>query len=81
MKRRMLIVIMLTGAAGYGAICLHSVQEIHYLKSFFPGRFTVEEAFYAAAVELIKITIVGIPLLIFLALCAFFLRQGDGSRR
>ena len=23
------------------AVCLHSVQEIHYLKSFFPPRFTL----------------------------------------
>jgi hypothetical protein len=34
----------------YVAVCLHSVQEIHYLKSFFPRHFTVEEAFYASPV-------------------------------
>lgn len=43
------------------AVCWHSVEEIHYLKSFFPKQFSVEEAFYAGAVELIKVVIVAIP--------------------
>ncbi len=43
------------------AVCWHSVQEIHYLKSFYPKQFTVEEAFYASAVELIKVLIIGVP--------------------
>jgi len=51
------------------AVCWHSIQEIHYLKSFYPQQFTVEEAFYASAVELIKITIIGLP---------FFLVVGIG---
>ena len=44
------------------AVCWHSVEEIHYLKSFFPKQFSVEEAFYASAVELIKVVIVAVPL-------------------
>jgi hypothetical protein len=43
------------------AVCWHSVEEIHYLKSFFPQQFSVEEAFYASAVELIKVVIISIP--------------------
>ncbi len=43
------------------SVALHSIDEIHYLKSFYPGRFTVEEAFYASGVELIKVIIVSIP--------------------
>jgi ABC-type multidrug transport system permease subunit len=43
------------------AVCWHSVEEIHYLKSFFPKQFSVEEAFYASAVELIKVVIVALP--------------------
>jgi hypothetical protein len=43
------------------AVCWHSVQEIHYLKSFYPKQFTVEQAFYASAVELIKVVIISIP--------------------
>ncbi len=46
------------------AVCMHSIEEIHYLKSFFPQQFTVEQAFYASAIELIKIIIICIPLLI-----------------
>jgi hypothetical protein len=43
------------------AVCWHSVEEIHYLKSFFPRQFSVEDAFYAASVELIKVLIICIP--------------------
>ena len=41
--------------------CWHSLEEIHYFKSFYPEEFTVSQAFYASAVELIKITIIGAP--------------------
>jgi hypothetical protein len=37
------------------------VEEIHYLKSFFPKVFSVEQAFYASAVELIKVLIIAVP--------------------
>jgi hypothetical protein len=43
------------------AVCWHSVEEIHYLKSFYPGQFSVEEAFYASGVELIKVLIITVP--------------------
>ena len=43
------------------AVCWHSLEEIHYLKSFFPQSFTVEETFYASAVELVKVLIVSLP--------------------
>ncbi len=56
-------------------VCLHSVEEIHYLKSFFPRDFTVEEAFYAAAIELIKVIIIGLPILLVIGVCMSKLRQ------
>ena len=40
------------------AVSFHSVEEIHYLKSFYPARFTVPEAAAAAVVELIKVSLV-----------------------
>ena len=43
------------------AVCWHSLGEIHYLKSFYPRQFTVQEAFYASAVELIKVLIISLP--------------------
>jgi hypothetical protein len=43
------------------AVCWHSVQEIHYLKTFYPKQFSVEEAFYASAVELVKVIIISLP--------------------
>jgi hypothetical protein len=51
------------------AVCWHSVEEIHYLKSFFPARFTVEEAGYASIVELVKIAIITVPVLVVIATC------------
>ncbi|MGO9569588.1 MAG: hypothetical protein ACLP5H_18815 [Desulfomonilaceae bacterium] len=43
------------------AVCWHSVHEIHYLKSFYPQQFSVEEAYYASGVELIKVLIISLP--------------------
>jgi len=51
------------------AVCWHSVEEIHYLKSFFPGSFTVQEAFYASGIELIKIIIISLPLVLIIFIC------------
>ncbi len=50
------------------AVSWHSVEEIHYLKTFYPKQFTVEEAFYASGVEFIKVILIGLPL--FLVMCA-----------
>ncbi len=46
------------------AVCWHSVQEIHYLKTFYPKHFSVEEAFYASAVELVKVIIISLPFIL-----------------
>ena len=54
------------------AVCWHSVQEIHYLKSFYPKEFTVEQAFYASAVELIKVLIISVPFF-FIIMTGFWL--------
>ena len=55
------------------AVCWHSVEEIHYLKSFFPKQFSVEEAFYASRVELVKIAIISFPLILIIGLSLYFL--------
>jgi hypothetical protein len=63
------------GVVAYSAVCWHSVEEIHYLKSFFPAKFTVEEAFYASAIELIKIVIIGIPFLLIIGIFLYLGRR------
>jgi hypothetical protein len=75
-----LITLVTLAVAAIGAVCLHSLEEIHYLKSFFPRSFTVQEAFYASALELIKVIIIALPLLLILAVSLFFLRQGDSKK-
>lgn len=55
------------------AVSFRSIEEIHYLKSFYPGSFTVEEAFYAALIEFIKIHIISLPLMVIILLAAFLL--------
>jgi hypothetical protein len=57
------------------AVCWHSVGEIHYLKTFYPARFTVEEAFWASGVELFKVALIAFPLLL-LAGLALILGRG-----
>ena len=75
MKRAIPLLILAAGAVVLAAVCFHSVQEIHYLKSFFPRQFTVEEAFYASAVELVKVVIIALPILVIMGVCIFFLRE------
>ena len=81
MKCLALYVILFAGAIAYATICLHSVDEIHYLKSFFPKSFTVEQAFYAAGVELIKVVIIGMAFLMFMGVCAFVMRDTGKSKQ
>lgn len=58
-------------------VARHSVDEIHYMKRFYPPEFTVEEAYYASKVEFIKVVITSIPLvvLIFISLFIFKYRK------
>ncbi len=51
----------------------HSVEEIHYLKTFYPKQFTVEEAFYASGVELIKVILIGLPLFLVMGVGLYLL--------
>lgn len=79
-ERVFLIALVTLAVAAIGAVCLHSLEEIHYLKSFFPPAFTVQEAFYASAIELIKILIIALPLLLIIAVSLLFLRQRDNAK-
>ena len=56
------------------AVCWHSLEEIHYLKSFYPKRFTVEEAFYASGVELIKVFVIGVPFFLVIWVSLYLLK-------
>ena len=74
--------IIVLAVAALAAICYHSIEEIHYLKSFFPKEFTVREAFFAGAIELIKVTIAGVPLVVIIALCVIaLLRRNNGPEK
>jgi hypothetical protein len=55
------------------AVSFHSVGEIHYLKSFYPGSFSVVEAAAAAVVELIKVSLIAFPLFLIVLVCLFLL--------
>jgi hypothetical protein len=55
------------------AVSFHSVEEIHYLKSFYPERFSVSDAASAAVVELIKVSLVAFPLFLIVLVCLFLL--------
>lgn len=63
------------GVVAISAVCWHSVEEIHYLKSFYPNRFNVQEAFYASAVELVKVVIIGIPIFLIIGIGLYLLRH------
>lgn len=62
-------------AAVVAAVSWHSVEEIHYLKTFYPEQFTVEEAFYASGVELIKVVLIGLPLFLVIGVGLYLWRH------
>ena len=57
------------------AVSYHSVWEIHYLKSFYTGHFTVADAGWASVVELIKVSLASFPLLIIIIASYFLIRN------
>ncbi len=56
-------------------VARHSIDEIHYMKRFYPPEFTVEEAYYASKVELIKVIITVIPLVVLIFTSLYFIRR------
>ncbi len=54
-------------------VSFHSVSEIHYLKSFYPGQFSVSDAAYAAVVELVKVVLIAFPLVLTMLVCLFLI--------
>jgi hypothetical protein len=63
--------------AAITAVSWHSVEEIHYLKTFYPPRFSVEEAYHATLVEWIKVALISFPLLLIVAVGVLLLRRYD----
>jgi len=65
MKREYLFWVLILASFIFLVLVInHSVYEIHYLKSFFPGTFTVEQAKDAAIVEFVKVIFISIPVFI-----------------
>lgn len=56
-------------------VSFHSVWEIHYLKSFYPGNFTVVDAGWASVVELIKVSLTSFPLILLIIMSYFFIKH------
>jgi len=67
------IAITAIGLVVISGVCWHSIEEIHYLKSFFPKQFTVQEAYYASKIELIKIAIICFPILLIIGISLYLL--------
>ena len=73
-KRLLLSLAIVMSILIVAAVCWHSLEEIHYLKSFYPKEFTVEDAFYASGVELIKVVIIGVPFFLVLWVSLYLLK-------
>lgn len=71
--KTVLILLILLSTLIIIIVSLHSLQEIHYLKGFYPGNFTMEDAFYASWVELIKTHIISLPLVLIIFICFYLL--------
>ena len=77
---RLIFGVVILGILVLAAVCWHSVGEIHYLKSFFPKRFSVQEAYYAAGVELIKVVIIGLPIVLIISISLYMWRHKDREK-
>jgi hypothetical protein len=77
MKRAGIISVVIICLIVISAVSWHSIEEIHYLKTFYPKSFTVEEAYYASKVELVKVAIISIPLLAVILAALFLIRNSD----
>lgn len=75
--RLLLVAAIVIGIVIVSAVCWHSVGEIHYLKTFYPRQFSVEEAFYASGVELVKVLIIALPIILLIAISLYLLRHYD----
>jgi len=83
MKKTYSIIIFTTTILGvviFSAVCWHSIDEIHYLKSFFPKQFSVQEAYYATAIELIKIIIIGLPIVLVISIVLYLWRHRNKNQ-
>lgn len=78
-RKAFLLCVVILALSAMAAVCLHSLEEIHYLKSFFPHTFTVQEAFFASGIELFKVLIIALPLVLTIGVCLFALRGGKDS--
>ncbi len=77
------IFLVIAAAASFAVIAAsswHSVEEIHYLKTFYPSKFTVEDASMAAEVELIKVLLISLPLVIVIVAALYILRTVKTDR-
>lgn len=68
-----LSVIIVICLAAIAIASFHSVWEIHYLKSFYQGHFSVAEAAYASIVELIKVVLISFPLIVMMCVSLFLI--------
>lgn len=75
MLRKLLIILPVLALLTLTAVCLHSLEEIHYLKTFLPSTMTVQQACYAGVLEIIKLGVIALPLILLTGLCLFFYHQ------
>ena len=80
MKRAGIIFIVIGCLVVISAVSWHSVEEIHYLKTFYPETFTVEEAYYASKVELVKVAIISLPLIAVIMVGLYWLKGFDKAK-
>lgn len=69
-----LLIIIVFCLAGIAIVSFHSVSEIHYLKTFYPAYFSVQDVAYASLVELIKVSLITLPVAIAIFVCLFLIR-------
>ncbi|UFS68706.1 hypothetical protein LPW11_12380 [Geomonas sp. RF6] len=73
-------VMIVVGILFLAGVCWHSVGEIHYLKTFYPSSFNIDQAYEATRIEAIKVGIIAFPVIVAIAAGLYVLKNFSGRR-
>jgi hypothetical protein len=68
-------VVIMVAMLFLAGVCWHSVGEIHYLKTFYPTTFSMDQAYEASMIEVIKVAIISFPVVVAIMVGLYVLKN------
>jgi len=78
--RIMVALIIVAAILFLAGVCWHSVGEIHYLKTFYPSTFNMDQAYEASMIEVIKVGILSFPIIVAIVVGLYALKNFNGEK-